>query len=174
MPKSATALTALSADELRSIVSYDPGTGSITWRVYRNAYGGKVIPGTPAGRLDRNGYRVIVINGLVYWSGRLAWYLYYGVWPRGQIDHINMDFTDDRITNLREATMTQQRGNQRVRRDSRSGLKGVRKTPEGRWSARVRYAGVKYYLGRFDTPEEAHAAYVAASKRLFGEFARAE
>ncbi len=131
-------------------------------------------PGMLAGQIDRHGYRYIGINGLVYWSHRLAWYMHYGVWPANQIDHINMDFTDDRIVNLREATMTQQRANQRVRRDSKSGLKGAQQTATGKWVARITAHGVKHRIGLFATAEEAHAAYVTAAKRLFGDFARAE
>ncbi len=174
MAKSATASTALSVFKLSELLDYNPETGVLIWKVNRQSYGGKAKMGTRAGQIDKHGYRYIVIDGLVYWAHRLAWYMHYGAWPGNQIDHINMDFTDDRIVNLREATMTQQRANQRVRRDSKSGLKGVQQVPYGKWVARIRTHGIVYHLGRFESAEEAHAAYAAAAKRLFGDFARAE
>ena len=170
MPKSATSETALSVEVLSGLIDYNPETGALTWKVTRNAYGGQVKPGTPAGRVDKHGYLLLVINGLVYWGHRLAWYLHYGVWPQNQIDHVNMDPLDNRVANLREATMTQQRANQRVRRDSKSGVKGVQQTKSGRWRARI----ASRDIGHFDTPQEAHSAYVAAAKREFGEFARSQ
>ena len=124
-------------------------------------------------RDNKYGYRVIVINGLVYWAHRLAWFMYYERWPQHQIDHINMDPLDNRIENLRVATMTEQRANQRVRKDSKSGIKGVQKTRQGTWSARISKDGVTYRLGIFDAPEKAHIAYIKAAQTLFGKFARA-
>ncbi|MCA8339501.1 AP2 domain-containing protein [Burkholderia multivorans] len=51
---------------------------------------------------------------------------------------------------------------------------GVSSHPNtSRWVARIQHGGKQHYLGMFDTPELAHAAYVAAAKRLHGEFANA-
>lgn len=169
MPKAATAETAKSLNELCDLLSYDLLTGKISWKVKRNGYRGSVKPGVEAGSIDKYGYRMIVIDGFVYPAHRLAWYIYYGEWPTKQVDHINMKPLDNRIENLRLASMTQQRANQRVRSDSISGLKGV-KFQGKRWGARIK--GIN--LGIFDTPEAAHEAYKAAALVHFGEFARAE
>lgn len=40
------------------------------------------------------------------------------------------------------------------------------------WCAHIRDHGKARHLGTFRTAEEAHAAYVAAAKEVFGEFAR--
>jgi len=54
-----------------------------------------------------------------------------------------------------------------------SGFKGVSAVSNGKWSAKIKLKYKLYYIGSFDTPEAAHAAYVAASEVLHGEFARA-
>ena len=168
MAPRASASTALSIDILLELLEYDALTGEFRWKVWRNSYGGPVKPGTKAGTPDKHGYWVIGINGRCYPAHRLAWYLCKGYWPTKQIDHINMDPLDNRIANLREASMTQQRANQKVRVDSQSGIKGVRKTKQGKYSARIK--GIN--LGTFPDPTSASAAYLKAARRMFGEYAR--
>jgi hypothetical protein len=169
MPKAATKDTALPIERLCELFEYDAASGAVTNGSVRR---GRAKFGAVAGSIDKYGYRMIIVGGLVYPAHRLVWYLYYGRWPIGQIDHINMDFTDNRIVNLREATMTQQRANQKVRRDSKTQSKGVQITAEGNYRARIKRNGIVRRLGVFKTPQEAHAAYIAAAKGLFGEFAR--
>lgn len=168
MPKYATAKTAIPVEELSQLIDYDPHLGTLKWKVIRKGYGGGVWPGKDAGCPDKYGYILVAINGLYYPAHRIAWYLHYRCWPEKQIDHIDMDFLNNRISNLREATMTQQRANQRVRKDSIVGVKGVQRTRKGRWKARIR----GLHLGIFDTVDEASDAYWKAAQEHFGEFAR--
>ena len=173
MSRAASLRDLMSVADILELLDYCPRTGEFSWRVMRNSYGGCVKPGSLAGTIDKNGYRAIGINGRLYWAHRLAWYVSTGEWAPIQIDHIDANPDNNAITNLRKATMTQQRANQKVRRDSRTGIKGVTATPSGRWVARIRKDGIKYRLGTFDSPEEAHAAYMRAARRLFGDYARA-
>ena len=163
----------LNHENLLSLLHYDPLTGVFTWRVRRNSYGGGVEPGSVAGQIHPSGHRMIGIEGRLYQAHRLAWFYMNGVWPSAEIDHSDMIADNNKFDNLREATKTLQRANQRVRRDSRSGLKGVRPTKGGRWQARISANGVKLHLGNFDTPEQAQDAYISKAKELFGDFARA-
>lgn len=95
-----------------------------------------------------------------------------GEWPADMIDHKNRDRTDNRWENLREATRSQNNANRRA--SSTHGFKGATfNRRQGRWMAQTKVNGKRVYLGYYDTPEEAHAAYVAAAERYFGEFARA-
>ena len=163
----------LSHSRLCEFLSYNADTGIFTWRVSRNSHGGKVKPGNVAGIIDTHGHRIIGIDRRRYMAHRLAWFYSFCTWPSGEIDHINMARDDNRLCNLRVVTKTLQRANQRVRRDSISGLKGVQQTRAGTWKARITMHGVCYRLGTFKTSIEAHAAYAAAAFIFFGDNARA-
>lgn len=91
-------------------------------------------------------------------------------------DHINGNGLDNRRSNLRAATRSQNNANQRARSGT-SPLKGVyRHYNSGvkQWRAAIRIDGRRKYLGLFRTPEEAHTAYCVAARVLFGHFARFE
>lgn len=103
---------------------------------------------------------------------RLVYEMTYGPIPDGMfIDHINCDPLDNRPENMRLATRSQNKANERTRSDNQSRFKGVLKN-KNRWVARIG-AGGKTFLGSFKTPEEAHEAYKSAAGKLYKEFARA-
>lgn len=88
-----------------------------------------------------------------------------------QVDHINRDGLDNTRKNIRLATASQNRLNQGVRSDSRSGLKGAFWSDERlKWRSHITVDGSKVYLGSYDAPEDAHAAYARASREFHGEF----
>ena len=95
--------------------------------------------------------------------------------PTGMmIDHIDGDGTNNRRSNMRIATHAENMRNRRMSTNNTSGFKGVHwEKKSQKWRAQIRINSVRRYLGLFDTPEAAHAAYVAASEKLHGEFARA-
>lgn len=88
------------------------------------------------------------------------------------VDHINGNTLDNRRYNLRIATAAQNTQNQRISRNNSSGRKGVSwHKAAGKWFAQIKANGQHFYLGLFDTIEEAHGAYCAAADSLHGEFA---
>jgi hypothetical protein len=92
-------------------------------------------------------------------------------WER--TDHINGDGLDNRRANLRPATHAENMRNRRIQRNNTSGFKGVYRTRNGRWRARITVVGQgKRDLGTHATAEAAARAYDAAAVELFGEFAR--
>ena len=163
----------LNAKRLRAVLDYDPATGVFTWRVRQGPSGHNRVPeGEPAGSVWADGYRRIKIDYAAYPASRLAFLYMEGRWPVAQIDHINRDRSDDRWCNLREATRHQNQGN-RYNKNNALGLKGVCfEKDRGKFKAYIDMNGKTVNLGRFDTAEEAQAAYAAAAEKYFGQFAR--
>lgn len=159
----------LSIERLREVLNYEPETGVFTWRIAMPPRG---MAGARAGTIQKNGYRAICINGFRAYAHRLAWFYVTGQWPSKHIDHRNGVHDDNRISNLREASRSQNLANQKLRSTSLSGFKGVSKKRNS-WQARLNVQGKQRVLGCFATPELAHQAYVDAAQKHFGEFARA-
>lgn len=86
-------------------------------------------------------------------------------------DHINGNILDNRKQNLRLCTKAQNQHNAKVRKDSRTGFKGVRLSGK-KFYAEIRCHKKIYYLGVHETPVEAAKAYDAKAIELHGEFAR--
>lgn len=182
------AITNGNADIVRRLLDYDPLTGLLRWRArtldmftdgahsaerncakWNNHYAGAVA-GSPSG----NGYLTIVIFGRRHQAHRLAWLIMTGKWPVADIDHENLDRADNRWSNLRHASHSQNMANTRMYSTNTSGLKGVSWHKQNRkWVAQIGIGGKSRYLGSFETLEAAHAAYCAAAAKHFGEFARA-
>ena len=89
------------------------------------------------------------------------------LWPKHQIDHINGITTDDRIENLREATVNENSQNQRKHKDGKVPFIGVSYDYKRKqYRASITHHYTNYNLGRFNTPEEAYTAYCAAKRQL--------
>lgn len=154
---------------LTAVLSYDALTGAFTWTQRLSPKGPL---GSIAGSVGSRGYRRIAIDGERFLAHRLAWFYVHETWPLGLLDHRNVDPSDNRIANLREASNCQSLQHRRPLK-SRSGLKGARYIREnGRWYSGIDCEKRRYGLGTYDTAEEAHAAYCLAAKLLHGEFAR--
>ena len=88
------------------------------------------------------------------------------------VDHINRDTLDNRLSNLRLATNSQQSQNQGLRSNNTSGYRGVCWDKRiGKWWARIQVDGKRMHLGHYDDPIDAALAYDAAAIEYFGEFA---
>jgi hypothetical protein len=162
---------ALTLERARKLLRYSKRTGKLRWRLNGP---GKIIAGNEAGsKYEHDGVRYInvMVDGKHYLAHRLIWLIVKGVWP-SRIDHRNLDGWNNRWTNLREASVSQNRANSRLPRTNTTGFKGIRRRG-ARWIACI-YRGRKgTHLGTFDTPEQAHAAYMRAARRIHGGFARA-
>ncbi len=167
-------MSKIDADRLRTLLSYDPETGHFTWRADKKNSRGQVIArsGARAGGLNAGGYWQMVIDREHYFGHRLAWLYVHGEWPTNQIDHANGNPNDNRLCNLRIANHSQQRANQKLRKDSSTGVKGVYRHKSGLYCARCMRKGHPTFSAYFHSLEDAGAAYAAASKRMYGEFAR--
>lgn len=97
---------------------------------------------------------------MLYHCHKLAIYIHTGEYP-DLVDHINRDPSDNRLTNLRKATQQQNMVNSKIRKDNKTGVKGVFKL-DHRYLAYINRFGVRYRLGLFNSLEEATAARVEA------------
>lgn len=160
----------LTAEYVRSILSYDEETGQFSYRKRR----GYRSAGQICGTVKKLGYVAIIINRKAFMAHRLAWLYVQGEWPDGFIDHVNTIKTDNRIANLRVATPAQNNANQPLTSRNSSGFKGVTWHKRcGKWQAAIKVSGKNIHLGLFESPETAHAAYMSAAKEHYGNFARA-
>lgn len=155
-------------EHFREWLDYDPTTGVFTWI----KVSGKGYLGTPAGTLTKKGYLAIGVRGVLVPAHRLAWLWGHGQWPSDQIDHINGNKTDNRLSNLREATNQQNHFNRGPQKNSTTGVKGVYWfKPNRQWKAQIVISGRSTVLGYFHDFDQAVACRKEAEERLHGDWA---
>ena len=115
------------------------------------------------------------LDGEYYMEHRLAWIACHGPIPHGlTIDHINGNTGDNRISNLRLASDSENSYHRKRRSNNKTGYKGVHQRENGKYRAYITVEKQKVNLGTFETKEEAYAAYCEAARRFHGDFARLE
>jgi len=122
--------------------------------------------GDIAGSLRDSGYVQIRYKGILYRAHTLAWFFITG--NLVLIDHKNRIRNDNRITNLRPATQSQNLANSN--HYNPAGFRGVFRKGRG-YSAQICCNYQVYHLGTFASAELAAEAYKKKAKELFGEFA---
>lgn len=151
----------LTQSRLRELLKYEPETGDFI-RLVTTSSNAKV--GMVAGSAKKDGYIKIKIDGKIYSAHRLAWLYMIGEWPEHHVDHVNGDTYDNRWGNLRNVDRHTNLQNQRkAHRNNKSGLLGV-SVHRSAYQADIWVNGKKRYLGIHETPEAAHAAYIAAKQ----------
>ena len=147
--------------ELLSLAHYDPDTGVFT----------RLADGYVMGKPDRKGYLLTWLKDWRFRSHRLAWFYMTGAWPTQEIDHINGDTSDNRWTNLRECSHQQNNHNQPLRRNNKSGVKGVHLNRRGKWQVQVCLNYKIHHGGSYERLEDAERVARQLRERLHGEFA---
>lgn len=158
-------------DEANRIFRYDPENGKLFWRVARWR---RIKPGDEAATVaTTTGYKIVNI-GATYLQHRLVWLLYHGEWPKGLVDHINLDKLDNRISNLRTVNYSQSNANRRGSSRKKVGsLKGASFLQSKKvWRSCIKIDGKVKNLGNYRTELEAHLVFCAAVKLRHGSFAR--
>lgn len=165
---------AVTAEFVRTVLSYDPATGILRWRErpdYPRKWNSRHA-GKPAGCLVRGYIQVRLTKSGCYPAHRLAWLLMTGEWPKNEIDHANRQPADNRFENLREATISQNLCNKAMQKNNTSGYTGVRfRSHHGKWEGRINVRGKTVWREYFDSAQEAAAARRAAIAEFHGEFA---
>lgn len=144
---------------LRSVFQYNPETGMF------------LRGGGHTGSVLKNGYVYLSLNKKRMLANRVAWAIMTGSFPDSEVDHINRVKSDNRWSNLRVATRSQNAMNQSKRSDSSSGHKGVSwHSRVGKWRASIKANGKHVHLGYYDSAEKAAEKYNEASKAKFKNF----
>lgn len=167
---------------LREALSYNPDSGDLIWKVrpvwhfaetkkrtaqHTQRLVNSAQAGKPAGSATEEGYRIVTICGVALLAHRVAFAIATGRWPKEELDHINGDKGDNRLSNLREVDRQGNALNLAKRKDNRSGVIGVGWYPRtGKWRARITIAGKTKAIGHYSTFEEACAARARAQHEL--------
>jgi hypothetical protein len=154
-PKQKAGTIVISYEQLLQVIHYDPSTGEF----FRKANG--TISTTVSGHLETSGYYRIAVGGKRFPAHVLAMYYMTGIMPSGIIDHINGIKSDNRWSNLREVTKSQNALNRR-----KHDYRGIRETRNKitRWEAAITLEGARHHIGTYDTEEQAKDAWVAFVK----------
>lgn len=152
----------LTQARLKELLHYNPDTGIFTSLVNVN----KRKIGDVVGNADKRGYVRVRVGGFSDSAHRLAFLYMTGEFPKHTVDHKNEIKSDNRWDNLRDITDAQNKQNKSsCNRNNASGFLGVSYMKrDDKYYAGIRVNGKVKFLGSYDTPELAHAAYLAEKK----------
>jgi len=154
-------MTGITHARLLELLEYDKSTGIFTSKVNR----GRIKVGGPVGTLHITGYEHIGLDGKIYKSHRLAWLYVTGFMPSGDIDHVDGIKNNNKWCNLRDVDKnTNQQNRIKAQQNSSTGMLGVTRH-KNVFVASITIENKRVYIGSFNTPEAAHAAYIE-QKRL--------
>lgn len=148
--------------ELQDMFTYDDELGCLRWKIKISK---KNNIGDVAGCIRKGGYTAIRINGIRYFTHRLIYQYHKGDLKSNiVVDHItkteNNGFKDNRISNLRENSYNGNARNSGVRKNSKSGIKGVIWYPRyKKYLAKIKVSGKNEHLGYFNNKFDAYEAY---------------
>lgn len=164
-------------EKLSQMLDYNPDTGVLTWKsrapesftsneLTRGLMAMRwnaMFSGKEAGSTSRDGfYRKVTIEGEAYLAHRLIWKMVHDDEP-ADIDHINGDKNDNRLSNLRSVTHGVNMRNKSMYVNNQSGTTGVEfHNRDAVWTAKIGSGNKQIYLGSFQTKDEAIACRIGA------------
>ena len=141
----------MTPEQLRELFYWNAESGEIFWR---ERYGRRQAFVS----VQTQGYLYGKVKGKNYLAHRVLWALENGKWPDGEIDHINQNKKDNRISNLHVVSHTENNRNKGVYKNNTSGTPGVCRTKAGKWRSYITVHKKQIHVGVFDCLEKAKAA----------------
>lgn len=156
---------------VREYLYYDPDNGLMRWIKCKSG----IKVGDIAGCIDKSsGYMRVYFNGVKYYIHQLIWMYMTGNWSDREIDHINLDKTDNRWSNLREASPSENSCNKGMYKNNTTGIKGVTWNCTLKlWWGSISFNNVRYRES-FHSKEEAAQWVNSMREQLHKEYARHE
>ena len=153
---------------VRYLFDYDASEGKLKWKNHLTKSNRN---GQYAGSINGKGYYCVTINKKSFRIHRLIWLYHKGFLP-DIIDHKDLNKLNNRIENLREATIQQNNAN-KSGLGSNTGFKGIRWVQSRKkYKVYITHNHVNYYLGLFTNLDEAVEAHRKKNLELNGEFAK--
>lgn len=147
---------------------FDYRDGELYWKPNK---GGNKVQGKRAGTMHHEGYVRTQVNGKIYGNHRLIFLMHHGYLP-DEVDHIDLNKSNNKIENLRPAMIGENQRNVSIRKDNTSGAKGVYWNKSAKkWVVQVRLKGKNGYFGLYEDIEIAKKVATEARKKYHEEFA---
>lgn len=128
---------------------YDAETGRLLWKFGKRGRG--CIAGREAGTAAHHGYRAVAVAGKKHYVHRIAWEMVHGPIPLGLcVDHIDGDCSNNKLLNLRAATLSDNQRNRRLAKESKTGINGVTRHVRGGFSVRCANKYIGYSVDFFE------------------------
>jgi len=152
----------LTQSRLKELLHYCPESGLLNWRSdvsYKHKMHGK-----PASTVGNHGYIAVCIDGSMQLGHRLAFLYMTGSFPENYTDHIDGDRLNNKWSNLRDVSATDNGRNVCLGKNNKSGSIGVSWSKKSsKWYSTIMVDYKQIALGLFDDKAEAIAARQAAN-----------
>lgn len=147
------------SSELNQLLRYESDTGKLYWKhrpveyfksprsakIWNTKFSGKEALIADNGK----GYRIGCIEYKHYLAHRVIWCMVFGYWPE-EIDHINLNKADNRLSNLRDVSHIVNLANQPLRATNTTGLANITwDKARSQWLVMMRRYGTRHIIGRF-------------------------
>lgn len=147
-------------DFVRNFICIDTASPSgLRWVGHPNKAASTMRAGKPAGSMNKYGCFCTEIMGRSMRNHRLVWFLAHGLWPKGDIDHIDGNRVNNHPDNLRDISRAENGQNTIA-------LGYSWEESRKKWRASISVEGRPILIGRFKTEKEARHAYLKAKKKL--------